>query len=324
MNRQRQVITVVVLGTLIALGCAPARAVQVPTDRIAFSSNRSGTAQIYVVNADSTGLNRLTFSAPAFQDTQPAWSPDGTKIAFSRAPVPFYDSVNMAHSEIWVMDADGTDAEVLIREPGQLADRPQWSPDGTKIAYTRGSPVQIPYDIWVFDLTTRTRKALTTSGDAAYPAWSPDGRALVFLRQQHIWRMDAEGRDQVRLTQTGPNFVPNWAPGSDITFTSARDGGAKQVYVMRSDGSGARRVFASTGEQKLPAFSPDGTRLVFGQGRGPCQTDVDLARCQVDNDYELVSVNTDGSHLVTLTDVWGPRPQFGESYPAYAPRRLPS
>ena len=99
-------------------------AAQSPTGRIAFNSYRDGNSEIYVINADGSGLQRLTSNDD--KDTCPAWSPDGTMIAFV--------SDRDRNHEIYVMRADGSDQRRLTDTPGSEF-HPDWSPDGAYIAF---------------------------------------------------------------------------------------------------------------------------------------------------------------------------------------------
>jgi Tol biopolymer transport system component len=97
---------------------------------IAFQSNRDGNAEIYVMDAHGSILRRLTFDSKF--DEAPDWSPDGSKIVFQKR-----DKADLSsHSEIWVMNFDGTDPMPLTHtgSPARNLD-PAWSPDGQKIAF---------------------------------------------------------------------------------------------------------------------------------------------------------------------------------------------
>ena len=291
-------------------------------DRIAFSSNRSGTAQIYVMNEDGSGQTRLTNSAP-FDDMQPAWSPDGTRIAFTRGIV--YQSANLAASSIVVMDAGGGNERVLADEPGVNV-RPAWSPDGRRLLYGHGTPAQRPIDIWVMNADGTDKHAVTTSGDAYPAAWSPDGSRIVFIQGRDIWVMDDDGANQTRLTTTANtddpfvgNFTLNWAPSNRIVFTSNRDGGGRQVYSMEPDGTDQTRLVNDGAENKFPAWSPDGSRIAYSRSTIPCVA----VECGLNNlfaGYEIFVMNADGSGQTRITITTPPGRDFGESYPAYAPR----
>ncbi|HLL49395.1 MAG TPA: hypothetical protein VK356_01895, partial [Thermomicrobiales bacterium] len=116
---------------------------------IAFASNRADPSyemlDIYKMNADGTGVTRLTFdgayaSPQPFQSLHPAWSPDGTRIAF--------ESTRSGNREIWVMDADGSNL-VNVSNHASYDAEPAWAPDGTQITFTslRGGD----YDVWAVD-----------------------------------------------------------------------------------------------------------------------------------------------------------------------------
>ena len=132
------------------------------TGRIAFTSDRDGNREIYVMNPDGTGQTRLT-SNPA-EDAFPAWSPDGSKIAFA--------SDRDGNEEVYVMNADGSEPRRLTYNP-TFDGWPAWSPDGSKIAFTsyRDSP-----EIYVMgaDGSNQTRLTRNSAWDE-YPVWSPRG-----------------------------------------------------------------------------------------------------------------------------------------------------
>jgi Tol biopolymer transport system component len=283
-------------------------------DRMAFTSNRAGTAQIYVMNEDGSDQKRLTDSAP-FDDMQPAWSPDGTRIAFTRGIG--YQSANLGASSIVVMDAGGGNERVLANEQG-INLKPAWSPDGRRILYAHGSPTQSPFEIWVMNADGTDKHAVPNSKDAYPAAWSPDGSRIVFNRAVDVWVMNDDGTNQSRLTTTGNNYTPSWAPSERIVFTSTRDGAGKQVYSMDPDGKNQARLVDDGSENKFPAWSPDGLRIAYSRSTIPC----DGPECGLTQigGYEIYSMNADGSDQTRITNTTPPGREFGEGYPAYAPR----
>src|SRR2546425_746704 len=138
MTRRRYWAVFVSLATACALLLAPSANAAFPgrNGKIAFASSRGGNSDIYTMNPDGTDVTQLT-TDPG-DDSEPAWSPDGTKIAFSTSrdldPACLQDPNGFCNYEIYVMNADGSNQTRLTHE--SLPDvAPAWSPDGAKIVY---------------------------------------------------------------------------------------------------------------------------------------------------------------------------------------------
>ena len=236
-----------VIGLIIACTPAPAQAV-VPgaNGRIAFDSDHDGASDVYTVEPDGSGIQRLT-TAAAFED-DPNWSPDGARIAYIRG------------QEIWVMNADGSEQHRITRMKPDLRD-PAWSPDGGSIMFATEANRE---DIWTVAPDGSDPQRITdTRGPGEFqPAWSPDGSRIAYVRvRNENYRIVTANRDgsdrqvllpKVRNTQLGPNWSPD---GRQIAYYS--DDG--DVFVVNADGSGRRRAaFGSSA-----AFSPDGQFLAL-------------------------------------------------------------
>ena len=208
---------------------------------------------LYVVNAAGSGRTRLT-RHPA-EEFDPAWSPDGTKIAFSRFTGRRY--------QIFVMDADGSDAAQLTRGDGAASDA-AWSPDGTRIAFTR---CRDSCDVYVISLDGTGERRLTRGeppGEQS-PTWSPDGRRIAFVDINGLFVMDAEGGPWERLTD-GPadDANPAWSPVAPvIAFDGSRGLSHGDVYLVGADGGEPANVTESLALDSNPSWSADGTRLAF-------------------------------------------------------------
>jgi Tol biopolymer transport system component len=177
--------------------------------RIAFFGRLPGDTNddLFLINTDGTGLVRLT-SDPG-NDQYPAWSPDGSKLAFL--------STRSGIAQVWVMNANGGNPQQLTSDPAPKDQVPDWSPGGTKIAYA--SYATGGGDIYVMGADGSDQTQLTTDPARDLgPAWSPDGTKIAFLSSRdlpaarNVYVMDADGSDQHPVHPGGIQFVPAWQP----------------------------------------------------------------------------------------------------------------
>ena len=172
--------------------------------QVAFMSNRDGNPDLYVVNADGTGMRRLT-NHPMI-DTSPTWSPNGQQVAFT--------SDRTGAPQIYVIGADGTGLRRLTYET--YCDRPTWSPPPfNEVAYS--SKTGPGHDIKVLDLATNEVRQLTYGlGSNESPSYSPNGRHVAFMSTRgsglkQIYTIGRDGKGLRRVTSTGNNEMPSWS-----------------------------------------------------------------------------------------------------------------
>jgi TolB protein len=221
--------------------------------QMAFIGTSQGATDVYLVNADGTGLTNLT-NAPAGYD-ELTWSPGGSGLA-----------VTIGDSAILVVHTAGRMLDLTADV--EAGTNPVWSPGGSRIAFEEG--YWPDGDIYVMDAVSGGIVSFTShSADEYAPRWSPDGTLLAFVRvfanlNSEIHVVPAAGGEAVNLTRNvSPDFWPRWSPdGSRIAFVSRR-GGEGGVYVMRSDGSGLVKLTNENAQYTELEWSPDGSRIAF-------------------------------------------------------------
>jgi Tol biopolymer transport system component len=205
--------------------------------KIVFVSERGGTPEIFLMNADGSNPTPLT-QATGARNSSPSWSPDGRQIAFIRTS-------GVRSGDVWVMNADGTGQRpITSHTPGSFPFdfTTTWSPDGTEIGVTR-SLSDTRQEIVILTLDGVSRPCTDNGVITRHPKWSPDGSRIAFDRgpagRADIYVMNADCSDQAPRTSNGGqiNQAPTWSPdGSRIAFVSHRTG-EYELFTMNADGS---------------------------------------------------------------------------------------
>jgi Tol biopolymer transport system component len=224
---------------------------------------------LYVMSASGKDLRRLTRTRDVSEE-DPAWSPDGARITFTRYG---YVYPSDAWRGLWVMDARGRNVKRLSTD----GDQPAWSPDQRKIAFVRDRSGKCALTVMDSDGThkrTLTKYEPTATGCFSSPTWSPDSRKIAFERDYQIWVTFADGRSHPqRLTRSAhPSDVsPDWSPDGHLIALD-RNG---DIYVMNVDGTAARRLTRGHGPEYGPDWSPDGRRIAFVRNEDIWEIDAD-------------------------------------------------
>jgi Tol biopolymer transport system component len=229
---------------------------------ILFEHETNGISHLYVMDADGDGQRPLT-DGPTF-DFGASFSKDGRTIAFCR------EREGVCH--VWAMNVDGSNPRPLTDGPW-FDCSPSFSPDGGRIVFKRRERGQRyltpPRDeealsrrfdeVYVMNADGTHPHRLTHNSDDDVPiCFSPEGTRIFFCRS---WRMGVMDSDGANAHDLGDGFYPALSlDGRKMVFTTARDQG---IGLMNFDGTGRRTIYRSRFRTSEPAFTPDGTHLVF-------------------------------------------------------------
>lgn len=246
--------------------------------KIAFSGRKGKITEIYVINFDGSGFEKLTRANSL--TVRPQWGVNGREIC--------YTSYKDANPDLYGINLMNRKERKISRYMGLNLAGP-WSPDGRYMLLTLskdGNP-----EIYRMDTRTSTLKRLTFDyGSDVSPCWSPDSSQIAFVSDRggspQIYIMDFDGGNVRRLSYEGNyNTSPSWSPKSRKIAYESRRGGSFQVCTMNESGGKVTQVTAN-GWNESPCWSPDGRYLVFAnKSRGKAR---------------LYVVNANGSNLRVL------------------------
>jgi len=248
------------MAALIAASCSSSDGPNGPpalTNSIVFVSDRTGTDQIYVMEADGSNLRQLTTIDGV--KTWPAVSTSGRKIAFSIGAI---DSTST--SELYVMNSDGTELKQLTFAQG-LNFKPSWSPDGTRIAFASSRDGN--YEIYTMKSDGSEQTDVTKEPGQDYaPSWQPTGNTILFMTDLSN---PVDTYTVTSITSTGDSIKgltygvqPEWSPsGSKFVYKYNH-----MIWLSSTpDGSNVTPIIADSVTHYTPTWSPNEMRLAFSR-----------------------------------------------------------
>ena len=253
----------------------------------------------------------LTITEP-----MPAFSPQGDKLAYSAT----YDGTNVADTAIDVMKPDGSQRRHAFARPGFSAFSSSWSPAGDLIAFSVGRYFRAAghptAQVAIMKPDgTDVRMIADDGSNNGFPSWSPDGKRIVYKKDQHLVIYSVADGTTTELTKAGPQYdnFPQWSSKDRISFTTNRDGDF-EIYSVKPDGMDLRRLTYSPGVDGHQIWSPDGESILFSSARMGFKDERTLLE-RIPQPYgELFVMRADGTQVRQITDN-----QWEDATPGWAP-----
>jgi len=228
-----------------------------PSGKIVYTCKDMSGQNICIMNADGSGLHRLT-PLDGYARYYASLAPDGESVVYSQ-----YREANVY--EIYEM-AIATGVAVRLTDRLGVSNSPEISPDGKSIVFMRDPGASDQYQIWLMNRDGSNQRRLF-SGRGWDPTWSPDGSQILFASDMdgtvQLYRIDLDGSNPKRISDLPAiRGRSDWSSQGMIATYSGQPW-KREVYIMRADGSEARRVSPPGGNSQGPSFSPDGDWLAF-------------------------------------------------------------
>ena len=241
--------------------------------------------------AGVTGSTALT--TRGVRQGGPRFSPDGRWVAYTNRNL-------TRHRAIWLVRPDGAEDHCLVRRNDGFA--LSWTPDGRSVVFDEADTYHrfsVRSDLRIVDVASGKVRRLTRGVRAREPDVAPDGARVVFVRQlgdrTELAAIGIDGARPADLTHSAPGVQwarPRWSPdGRMIAASRMMPTGEIDLVVMAADGGNAHALMADRAKDVEPAWTPDGTRIVFRSDR--------------DGVSNLYAVGVDGAGMVRLTNVLG-------------------
>ncbi len=241
------------------------------------------------IGPDNRSSNAVQLTADVKADSAfPAWSPDGTQIAFQ-------SKREGGNFQVFIMDTNGNNKRRLSNGKG-YAGQPAWSPDGKSIAFLAGDKPDAgsPKELYLIPAEGDAPKKITSLGkDLRRPQWSPDGKHIVYLESQgdrnsSIYSMNPDGSSPLVLVDQGFNSSPSFSPkGDKLAYYAVISTSGSDIFIIQATGGATSNLTHLSSDDYEPAWSPNGQRLVWASKR--------------DANYKIVVGAVDGSNQKVIT-----------------------
>jgi TolB protein len=223
-------------------------------DRVAYATRSPDSSTTLIKIMSASGDSLMTIGQPGTHAGYPAWAPNDDRIAFVWNVT--------GNSELYTINADGSNLRRLTNTPADEELRPAWSPHGDKIIFDRGDEQDLNgRRLWTIAPNGTGEREIETGGAYEFhAAYSPDGKRIAFSSRRtgntEVFVSDSSGANAERLTVIGAEDGDPWwtADGLALIFSSTR-GGLRHLYKMQPNGSGTTQLTSTTAQEYDPAVS---------------------------------------------------------------------